>query len=421
MSAAATPSREERSPLVSGQGIERVAEGLYLLHGQGQSFVAETDVGLVVVDAGPGGSVTRGMIEALRTVSQAPVHAVCFSHGHLGYNVGAALWADHAQTRGDAPPRLIAQANLPRRLARYRETWRLQQRMAEIQFRRPEGFFEKRLLAPDPTETFDQALTIGHGERRIELLWAPSETDDAIAVWAPAQRVLYGGPSLIHSIPNIGTPLRTLRDTVRWAATLERLAALGAHKAVREFGPVVEGADQVRHVLLHTARALRWLREQVVALMNEGLGEREVLARMTYPDELFGPEWMQPTYGDPSYIVRDIWRSENGWWDRNPTSLHPEPPQAVALALGHAISDKAHVIATAQQHAQAGRLQLALHVIDLLATAEGGDPEIAQARQLKAQWLRLRAQEVRSYVSRSLYLASADLIERRPEGRFGIR
>ena len=34
--------------------------------------------------------------------------------------------------------------------------------------------------------------------------------------------------------------------------------------------------------------------------------------------------------GDPSYIVRDIYRSENGWWDRNPTSLHPAAPDAAA-------------------------------------------------------------------------------------------
>ncbi len=416
-----TAQAEEKPFLIVGTGTETVADGLHILRGQGQSFVAETDAGLVVIDAGPGGPVTQGMIEALRKLSDAPLHALCYSHGHVGYNAGVPMWLAHAAQRGDPVPRVIAHRNVPRRYARYRETEPLQHRMAEIQFRRPAGFFDKRLAMHEPTETFDERLQIGSGDRRIELLWAPSETDDAIALWAPAQQVLYGGAALIDSIPNIGTPFRTLRDTVRWADTLERLAALGARKAVREFGDTLEGADRVREVLTHTARALCWLRAEVVRLMNEGLNERDILARIRFPEELFGVDWMKPTYGDPSYIVRDIYRSENGWWDRNPTSLHPEAPEAIGRAVADAIADKAAVIAHARSLADGGQHQLALHVIDLLATASGDAPELAEARALKAAWLRQRATQVPSYVSRNLYKVSADMIEQGTQARFGIR
>ena len=53
--------------LVTGAGIEPVDDGVWLLHGQGQSFVADVGGGLLVVDSGPGGRITAGMIEALRT------------------------------------------------------------------------------------------------------------------------------------------------------------------------------------------------------------------------------------------------------------------------------------------------------------------------------------------------------------------
>ena len=414
------PSDDDKPLLLVGTGSETVAPGLHILRGQGQSFVAETDAGLVVIDAGPGGKVTQGMIDALRQLSDAPVHALCYSHGHIGYNSGVPVWLEHARQRGEPAPRLIAHANLPRRYARYRETQALQHRMAEIQFNRAPGFFDQRLPMHDPTETFGERLVIGSGDRRVELFWAPSETDDAIALWHPGQRLLYGGPALLDSIPNIGTPFRTLRDTVRWADTLEAMAALRPVTAVREFGPAIAGEDEVQRVLLHTARALRWLRAEVVRLMNEGRNEQQVLAAMHYPDELFAVPWMKPTYGDPSYIVRDIYRSENGWWDRNPTTLHPEPPEAVGEAVAAAITDKAAVIASAQALADAGRWQLALHVIDLLATASGPAPEIAQARQLKARWLRERARQVPSYVSRNLYRVGADMIEQGTQDRFGI-
>lgn len=421
MNARDDKSVDEKPFLLVGTGSETVAPGLHILRGQGQSFVAETDAGLVVIDAGPGGKVSQDMIASLRQLSDAPVHALCYSHGHIGYNAGVPAWLEHAAERGEPAPRLIAHRNLPRRHARYRETQALQHRMAEVQFNRSAGFFAQRLAMHDPTETFDTRLEIGSGAQRIELFWAPSETDDAIALWSPAQRVLYGGPALLDSIPNIGTPFRTLRDTVRWAGTLEAMAALRPLKAVREFGPVIEGEAAVQQVLLHTAGALRWLRAEVVRLMNEGLNETQMLAAIAYPPELFGVDWMKPAYGDPSYIARDIYRSENGWWDRNPTTLHPAPPEAAGAAIAAAITDKAGLLTSAQALADAGQWQLALHVIDLLATAAGEAPEIAQARQLKAAWLRERAREVDSYVSRNLYRVGADMLEQGTQARFGIR
>ena len=57
----------EASPLVSnGPSIQTVREGVHLLRGQGNSFVIELDEGLVLVDAGPGGKVSKSMIETVR-------------------------------------------------------------------------------------------------------------------------------------------------------------------------------------------------------------------------------------------------------------------------------------------------------------------------------------------------------------------
>ncbi len=419
---AAVPRHDDGAFLITGEGLQPIAEGLWKLHGQGHSFVAETDAGLVVVDAGPGGRVTRGMIAALRTRLDAPVHALCYSHGHLGYNAGVPLWLAHAQERGDAPPRVIAHANVPRRLARYRATMPLQERMAEVQFRSPPGSRAGQLAVHDPGETFGDHQVLGEpAGRHVELLWSPSETDDALAVWCPRQRVLYGGPTTIHSIPNLGTPLRTQRDAVRWADSLDRLAALNATRLVREFGDDVVGEVEVRHVLTHTARALRWLRDETIRLMNSGLNERAILETITLPAELFDVPWMAPTYGDPRWIVRDVWRSENGWWDRNATTLHPSPRVDASRAIAQAITDKPAVIAQARALAERGELQLALHVIDLLATLHRVDePAVAEAMALKSQWLRARASTVSSYVSKSLYHASADALESPDGPHFGL-
>lgn len=407
--------------LLMGSGIEPVAEGVWLLKGQGQSFVAEIDEGLVVVDTGPGGKVTAGMIEHLRRVSTRPVIALCYSHGHVGYNAGVSMWLDDAAMRGHPRPRVIAHANVPARYARYRRTAGLQNRINNLQFRRGAGKATPELALTDPDETYTERLVIGNGARRVHLIWAPSETDDVTAVWVPWARVLYGSAAVISGIPNIGTPFRTMRDTLRWAATLERLMDLRPQTVVREFGKLIVGDDSVQHMLGHTAGALRWLHTEVLRLINDGKGERELLATITYPPELFDVPWMKPTYGDPSYIVRDIYRSENGWWDRNPTSLHPAAPDEAGAEVAAAITDKIALIRHAETLAASGKYQLALHVIDVLATAPGESAEVVQARQLKARWLRERAEQVSSYVSRSIYLGCAERIEQRTAAEFGLR
>ena len=413
--------RTEGAILIYDEGTEVVAPGIWILRGQGNSMVFELDVGLVIVDTGPGSRVTTGMIKALREVSDAPVHAICFSHGHLGYNNGLPLWLEHARSRGEPVPRTIAHANVSHRVARYRETMALQEQIAEIQFRRESGALRGKFPSQLPCESFEQALVIGDPQgRHIELLWAPSETDDAIAVWVPSQRILYGGPAVIDSTPNVGTPFRTQRDTVRWAETLERLAALRPVLAIREFGPPLVGEEDIQHVLGQTAKALRWVRTEVVRLMNAGMSERQMLAAIDFPPELFDVPWMQATYGDPRWIARDVFRSENGWWDRNPTSLHPASPEDAGAALAEAITDKQAVLAHACQLADQGKTQLALHVIDLLATLACAGPEIEEARRLKAIWMRKRASELKSFISKSVYHSAAQMLcEGRP-ARFGI-
>jgi uncharacterized sulfatase len=392
-----------------------------VLQGQGNALAVESDRGVVLVDAGPGGKITRRMIASLRQRTAAPVLAICYSHGHLGYNAGVGQWLEHAEERGDPQPRLIAHDNLVLRYRRYRETAPLQQRLAEIQFRLPPGTISGPLELTDPTETFSESLTLTTAGRTVQLLWAPSETDDAIALWLPDDRVLYGGAAVIQSIPNVGTPLRSLRDTVRWAETLEQLAALGAEIVIREFGAPIEGRAEIQRVLGKTAEALRWLRREVVDRMNRGMNVVEILHDIAYPPELFEQPWMGPFYGCADYIVRDIYRSENGWWDRNPTSLHPASPDEAAGAVLSAIADRRAVLDRAQALAAEGQLQLALHVVDLLALAPGEEPEVIEARRLKADYLRQRSKAVPSFVSQSLYLSSANLVEQNAGAVLGIR
>ena len=264
----------------------------------------------------------------------------------------------------------------------------------------------------DPDLTFTSRIMLPLKGRRVELIWVPSETDDCIAMWLPDDELLYAGAAFPGTtIPNIGTPLRTQRLTIRWAESCELMASLGAKILVQEFGPLIDDPEEIHTRLSNTAERLRWFRREVVDRMNQGMNEREILEDISYPKDLEKLEYMKARYGAPEYIVRDIYREENGWWDRNPTSLHPENLQAAGDAVLSAITDPDAVIKRAEALRDEGNVQLALHVIDIVANAGTVTETVRRAREVKADLCRRRAKEIRPYVSKALYHSSAALLQ----------
>jgi len=398
-----------------------LARGVHVVGGMGNALSIETNLGVVQIDTGISAPQARKMLANLRELTDAPIHAIAYSHGHLGYNNAVGTWLEAAAERGEEPPRVIAHENLVKRWKRYRETEGLQQLFVELQFRMPVGSINQRLALHMPSETFRSAMRLGDARREIQILWAPSETDDALVAWLPKERLLYGGAAITPSIPNVGTPLRSLRDPVRWAQTLDRLAGLDPEIVVMEFGPPLEGKETIQQVLRGTSSALRWLRQEVVARINRGMGILEILHEVDYPGELFNVPWMKPLYGSPDYIVRDIFRAETGWWDRNPTHLHPAHPDWAASAVRSALSDPGRILDRARSLASEGQTQLALHVVDLLATAPGEEDIVVEARGLKAEFCLQLAKEASSFVSQSLYVSSASIISGGASKPTGVR
>lgn len=393
----------DNNPLFGGTEITVVAPGIFTMGLQGNSLAVETDEGLLVVDSGPSPSVVPQALAQLREHTDQTVRWIVYSHGHLGYNYGVPGFLAEAEMRGEPRPTIIAHENVVRRYRRYIETAGLQNHINSRQFRRPIEQFAPVPALTFPDQTYRDAMTLGGPSRQVRLLWAPSETDDVTAVWLPHERILYGSAAVIDSIPNIGTPMRTMRDAVRWANTLDSLAALNPAVLIPEFGSVIHdvGAEQ----LAATAAALRWLRRAVVERLNKGMGVDDIVHDIDYPTELFDVPWMKQAYGHRDFIVRDIVRSETGWWDGNPTHLHPARPDIAANARAAAITDKQAVLDQAHRLRDAGQVQEALHVVDLLALATADFPEAHHARTLKSELSALLAKDAPSYVSRSFYRA----------------
>ena len=76
----------------------------------------------------------------------------------------------------------------------------------------------------------------------------------------------------------------------------------------------------------------------VARRIDEPADAEDVVNDIDFPEEWARSEWMPQTYGCPEYVIRDIWRLETGWWDRNITSAHPAPVADSTAAIAAAIS-----------------------------------------------------------------------------------
>ena len=68
-----------KSILTGSEGFSQVSDGVYILPAQGNALAVVGDDGVLLLDSGPGGSVTNKMIASLRTVTDLPVRYICYS------------------------------------------------------------------------------------------------------------------------------------------------------------------------------------------------------------------------------------------------------------------------------------------------------------------------------------------------------
>jgi glyoxylase-like metal-dependent hydrolase (beta-lactamase superfamily II) len=364
---------EEAKFFWSGGPVE-VAERTWFASQLSGVTAFETDEGLVLVDSGTV-VLAPVLAEAIRKETPAPVHTAVYTHGHVDHAYGLPSFL----VEGQAPPRIIGQAAMPERFARYARTAAHNATVNARQFGgaadRDTGVEWKEPALP-PTELYDDALTIEVGGVRFELHAARGETDDHTWVFCPTRGVLCPGDLIIWGVPNAGNPQKVQRYPWDWADALRAMAACDARSlAPGHGGPVVDDAALVRRILEETAAYLEDLVEQTVAALNDGSPPHVDIVRAVRPPSTDSP-WLQPVYDESEFIVRNIIRWFGGWYTGRPSELKPSPREDVAAAISALAGGASHLLAEAERRAAAGDLKLACHLADYALEAAPEDSAV---------------------------------------------
>jgi alkyl sulfatase BDS1-like metallo-beta-lactamase superfamily hydrolase len=397
--------------------LSELADDLAIVESFSHCVALSTDEGLVCFDVS-GARTGPAVVRALRTWSEAPVHSIVYTHGHVDHVGGSPAVAADAQERRHPAPEVVGHHAVATRFDRYEATNDFNLLINSRQFGGVSskaglgiGGEEARFLpegALRPTRTFltDDAITVG-GER-IELHHARGETDDHLWAWLPERRWLFAGDFLIWNFPNAGNPQKVQRYPLEWAVALRTMAAARPELFVPAHGLPIADADRIERVLHQVATVLEQLVADVLDAMNAGATLDDVVHGVTVQPDALALPYLRPLYDEPEFVVHNVWRQYGGWWDGDPSHLKPAPAAALASELAalaggvDALRSRAEALADAATTAD--DLRIACHLVELAVQAAPSDPSVHATR---AAVYEQRRKAESSLMAKGLFRAAA--------------
>ena len=332
--------------------VYQVAENVYVAIGytvSANSMIIGDD-GVIIIDPGNAPQFAAKVAEAFKEVTDKPVKAIIYTHGHGDHTNGTPAFY-----QADQGIQIWQRDNYGSEAARNQETgitggarvsntqgFDLQaEQKIGVGIAIPPSFppagglmVDGEQSAPRPTPA--QPILPTHtfsGEReiievagvRIEMVKAPGETDDQLYVWLPQSKVLFAGDNFYQSWPNTyplrGTARRSVRD---WINSLNKMVdeqpevLVGGHTT-----PITENALAV---ITNYRDGLKWVYERTIEGAKQYMTPDELVNYAALPPHLASLDYLQDYYGSVWGTVRDIYAQDLGWFDGNVLNLHRESP-----------------------------------------------------------------------------------------------
>jgi len=388
----------------------RVNEHVYCATGYalGNAIFVLTGRSVVVVDTTEGQAPARAAFDEFRKISTLPVSYIVYTHFHGDHINGAKVFAG-------PDTKVVAQKDHTEELRKYRLMMGYNRKLNEVQWaahvpREQRGAsLGIDLLHPPasgylpPQITFDEEYKFTEGGVRFELYHTQGETLDHLMVWLPDFATLLPGDLFYWSFPMLASPGKPDRPVIEWAASLDRMRQLHPAYLVGSHSRPLEGQQAIDRALANYARAIRYVHDQTVALINEGKPLDQIRREVQLPPDLAALPYLQPVYGTVEWAVNGVFRQYTGWYDFDPAHLRGGDPASFERALAEAAGGTAAIVKRARQAADAGQLGLALELAEV-AIGAGDDPA---AHRVRAEVLeRLAARETNG-VGRNIYREAA--------------
>jgi alkyl sulfatase BDS1-like metallo-beta-lactamase superfamily hydrolase len=385
------------SGVLRKEGLHEVAERAWMWPAFGNVYAFSTGDGLFCFDTGDQRT-AKDLFGAVRARTDEPLHTAVYSHGHIDHVFGVEPFDREASERGWRRPTVVAHEAVPERFSRYITTNGYNTVINQRQFQHPGISWPTEYRYPDMT--FGDTATLHVGDLRVELRHGRGETDDATIAWLPERGIVCCGDFFIWASPNAGNPQKVQRYALDWVRALRWMTGLGAEILLPGHGLPIVGAERVRTALTDTADLLQTLHDQTLDLMNAGATLDEVVHGVTAPAELLRKPYLSPSYDEPEFVVRNIWRLYGGWYDGNPASLKPAARIDLAREVASLGGGARQLAERARELVARGEERLAGHFAQMAVDA---DPDSREAHAARVEVFGVIERHATSTMSKGVY------------------
>ena len=157
---------------------------------------------------------------------------------------------------------------------------------------------------------------------------------------------------------------------------------------------------------------LETLVEQTINLMNQGASLNDIIHSVKVRAELLAKPYLAPTYDEPEFVVRNIWRLYGGWYEGNPAQLKPARDRAVAEELAHLAGGAVKLAKRAEALAESDT-RLACHLAEFAVQAE---PDNKAIHALRAEVYQRRREGETSLMAKGIFGYAANQSKKQTEG-----
>ena len=391
----------------------RVTERIYCATGYaiGNILYVITGTSVVVIDTTEGMSAARASFDEFRKISSLPVSRIIYTHFHGDHIRGAKVF--HTSTA-----KVIAQKLLPEQVAYVTRMLPYRKRVTALQFGfrlKPENRGVSLLNEAEsgyvpPDILFDEQYQFRDGDLSFELYHTEGETVDHLMVWIPEEKALFPGDLYYAGFPMLSSPMRPDRPILGWAESLERMRTFHPEHLVPSHSKPLSGAEEIESTLANYVRAIRFVHDETLNGINEGLTLDEIRRRVKLPDELSKLPYLEEHYGKVAWAVNGVFRKNTGWYGFNPIELNPGPRHTLQLALVEASGGAPALVRRARRALREDDNQLVLELTDIVL---GVRPQNEAAHRLRQRALQRLGEAAQNGVERNIYLSAA-----RKDGRF---
>lgn len=360
-------------------------------HSNATFIIAEHSVILIdTLDSDARGKLLLGLI---RERTDKPIRTIIYTHGHPDHRGGAGSLIEHDPeiiSFAAARP-LLGRTHLLTDVLNARGARQFGYTLTDEQIisqglgpREGTVYEENYSFVPPTTVYSEHQVNRNIDGVELEMVAAPGETDDTIFVWLPEYRVLCCADNYYACWPNLSAIRgHQYRDIDAWVASLQKLIDKEAASLLPgHFAPII-GAEEVRTRLSNYREAIEYVLEQTLQLLNQGFTPREVVSRIQLPPHLANLKELRQFYGTVEWSVYGIFSGYIGWFDGNPTNLHPLENGERALKLVNAMGGVSIVQSHALEAVANAEYQWALELTDLLI-ALNPDNHVAKAARIDA-------------------------------------